>query len=410
MNPRNLYKLIESFGTQQVKNERALLKHVLNEIVRRGIVDAKGTRLWVLDANAESYRLVYQVGTLQPLPAGYRLSYQKYPLVESIGEHRSIIANETDKELKKFGIHRFLATGVGERIERKGRSLYPYILSFSSDSVDQTILPELNVISIALSSLLRHRIAERQAFELERDLDKAAEILQKLLPAGARQFHSYDMYSFSKSARVVGGDFFDIFGTGEENERIGIVIADAASKGLKAAAQALYVLGALRMGVAERLKISALMSRLNRILNRSFAEDQFVSLFYCELFSDTKGLVLYSNAGHNSPLRYDAAGRRIEFLEPTGQILGPFPNERFHVNYTSMNVGDILVLYTDGISEAVGAEMTLYGEQRIVRLVEESHRLDAKEIAERILADVDSFCAGDEPQDDKTIIVVKRSR
>ncbi|HWP81526.1 MAG TPA: PP2C family protein-serine/threonine phosphatase [Bacteroidota bacterium] len=408
MNQRRLYRTIESFASKHFKTDRELLKHVVNEIVKNEDIAIKGGRIWLYDPSTESYRLIHQIGMMQRLEPGYVIPVARYPIFLRLAEHRSVLAKETDKVLQKKGILKFFATGVGEKIPFKKGFLYPYVLAFNSDATDEALLPELNIISLAVSSLLRGRNIEQKARLLEKDLDKAREIQQSILPTPYLRFHHFEIYGNSRAEQIVGGDFFDYLLPDGEKDRLSIVVGDAASKGLQAAAQAMYVVGALRMGTLFHTKISILMSRINSIINKTFAEEQFVSMFYCELSDDQKGLVLYSNAGHNSPILYHAHERSIEVLEPTGQILGPFPDAKFRVENTTLKPGDVMLMYSDGISEARDINDRGYGEKRLEEKLEEVHRLSAREICEAVFDDVMKFSIGSGVSDDKTLVVVKR--
>jgi sigma-B regulation protein RsbU (phosphoserine phosphatase) len=131
-------------------------------------------------------------------------------------------------------------------------------------------------------------------------------------------------------------------------------------------------------------------------------------MVYLELADDQNGLLLYSNAGHNSPILYHAADRRIEMLEATGQILGPFPQERYRVENTHMALGDVLALFSDGVSEAMNLRGELYGERRVVEIVEELLEENVETICRAIVDDVLAFSRGSENTDDMTVVVVKR--
>ena len=408
MNQRRLYRTIESFASQEFRTDKELLKHVLNEIVKDENINIKGGRIWQFEPSTDSYRLVHQIGAIERLETGYRINLSSYPIFYRLVDHRSVIANETDKYLRKKGIVKYSATAVGERIQSKKGKVPQYVLAFNSDNLEESLLPNLNIISLAVSSLLRGRKVERKAYLLEKDLDKAREIQESILPQHDFKFQHYELYGVSLPDRIVGGDFFDYISSNEANDRLSVVIGDAASKGFRAAAQALYVSGALRMGITSDTKISVLMSRINKLVSQSFAEEQFVSMFYAELSNDPKGLMLYSNAGHNSPIVYRGQEKQIDLLEATGQILGPFPEGTYRVDNTHLKKDDVVVLYTDGVVEAVGGG-EMYGDERLQAKVKETARLSAKEICQRLLDDALQFSSASEDGDDKTIVVVKRT-
>ena len=234
------------------------------------------------------------------------------------------------------------ATGIGDKLTWRGHQIYRYVLAFNADHLGENLTATLNIISSSLSSVLRTKKIERKAKVLEQDIDKAREIQKSILPEHEMHFHAYELYGVSIPDRIVGGDFFDYLQVDGDTERIGFVIGDAASKGLSAAAQALYTSGALRMGFEYQTKISSLLSRVNKLLHKTFSEEQFVSLFYGELTDDKNGLVIFSNCGHNSPILYRASTRKCEMLEATAPFLGPFPGETFRTENTLMNKGDVL--------------------------------------------------------------------
>lgn len=408
MNHRRLYRTIESFASEHFKTDKELLKHVLNEIVKDETIEVKGGRIWQYDSSAQSYKLIHQIGLIERLDQGYRIEVSSYPIFARLGDQRSLIANETDRYLRKKGIVRYSATGVGEKVPYGNTQVYEYVLAINSDKLDQELLPMLNIISAAVSALLGRKHIEQKARMLAKDIDKAREIQQSILPKPSLRFHHYDIYGVSIPDRIVGGDFFDFLYGDEDSDRLSIVVGDAASKGLRAASQALYVVGGIRMAVSYHSKITTLMSRTNKLLNQAFSEDQFVSMFYTELFNDKKGLILYANAGHNSPILYHAREDRVEVLEPTGQLLGPFPDGTYNVENTYLTVDDVLVIYTDGMSEARNANGDVYGEQRIQKLIQEYAHKTAQEICSVIMDDVQKYSRGAEETDDRTMVVVKR--
>jgi phosphoserine phosphatase RsbU/P len=407
MNQRRLYRTIESFASHDFKTDKELLKHVLNEIVKDEMINIKGGRIWQYEPSTVSFRLIHQIGVIERLEQGYKIALSNYPIFYQLADHRSVIANETDKYLRKKGIQKYSATGVGEKINAKKGTVPQYILAFNSDKLEESLLADLNIISLAVSSLLRGKKVERKAYLLEKDLDKAREIQQSILPQHALNFHHYELYGVSIPDRVVGGDFFDYLSSDDEQDRLNVVIGDAASKGFRAAAEALYVSGALRMGITYHTKISSLMSRINKLVHKTFAEEQFVTMFYAELSNDPKGLMLYSNAGHNSPMVYRADLKRIDLLEATGQIMGPFPDGVYKVDNTYLNTGDVVVLYTDGIVEAVGGGV-MYGEERLQKKISALAHLTAQEICRGLLDDVLQYSAASDDGDDLTVVVIKR--
>ena len=410
MQLRKLYRTIETIGSQKFEKEEELFQHVLREIVQNEEINIKGGRCWKFDAKSGSYELLFQVGDMEQIKQHFRIKVKDYPIFLELPKLRTVIGSEQNTYLRERGILKYSATGIGDKIQWRGKTLYRYVLAFNADNLDDNLSSTLNIISSALSSVLRSRKIEKKAQLLERDIDQASAIQRSILPQHELQFQQYEIYGASVPDRVVGGDFFDYLQMEGEDERLGVVIGDAASKGLSAAAQALYVSGALRMGFAYQTKISSLLSRLNQLLNKTFSEEHFVTLFYAEVTDDKNGLVIYANCGHNTPMLLRANTNVVDYLEATGQILGPFPNEKFKTDNILMNKGDVLLLYTDGISEATNEQGEFFGEDKLAQMLFECRLQSSKYVTQYILQEVQRFNSLGTQSDDKTIVTIRRIR
>lgn len=408
MNQHRLYRTIESFSNKKFKSDEQLLRHVLESIIRNEEIPIRGGRIWKLEPQQGTYRLIYQYGEVETIKKNFRLRVLNYPMFLQLGRKRTIVATETDKYLRQRGIRLYSATGVGEPVHWKGYTLYPYVLGFNAEYMKQDEAYAMNIISSVLTTALKNRRIESKAAELEKDLDKAREIQRSILPDHEMKFFNYEMYGVSLPERIVGGDFFDYLQASGDKERLGVVIGDAASKGLSAAAQALYVSGALRMGVEYQTKMDTFISRINRLVNRTFTAEQFLSMVYLELTRSDKGLLFYVNAGHSNPILLRAGTDDVDMLPATGQILGPFPDEQYRTDFTTMQKGDVLLLYTDGITEAKNSEGEMYGEQRLIRCLRQHRHRSPKEICQLILEEVQLHSRMVEYSDDKTVLVIKR--
>ncbi len=408
MHIRKLYKTIENFATKPIEDVEKLLISVVRSIIESEDIKIKGGRLWKLNSKTNSYTLKHQEGEVEKISQNFELKIKNYPLFSELSVNRTILANETNQYLRKKGILKYSATGVGEKILVSGNKMFKYVLTFNADNIDQNLLETLNVISVALTNVLKSRKIEQKAIQLQRDLDKAKEIQKSILPEHELKFHNYDIYGVSIPDQVVGGDFFDYLQSLDGEDRLGIVIGDAASKGLSAAAQALYVSGAIRMGFDFQTKMNLLISRVNNLLNRVFDESHFVSLFYGELTDDKNGLLIFTNAGHNNPILYRSKTGTFELLETTGQLLGPFKNEKYKTESTLIQPGDLLLMYTDGITEARDESNNMFGDERLKRIIEKVHDKSPKKICHIILDEVIRFEKQHSLSDDKTLVVIKR--
>ena len=407
MNQRQLYKTIESFDSTKFDSSEELLTHVLHRIVQTDSIEIQGGRVWKLNSSKYAYELVTQAGAVDKIKPHFVVKVDEYRMFKILPKHRTVVAKETNSYLRSKGILKYSATGVGEIVKLKGADLYRYVMSFNTDLTHEQVAPTLNIIGIAVTSMLRSRHIERKSAQLEKDLDKAREIQRSILPEHELRFHNYELFGVSVADKVVGGDFFDYI-VSDEKDRVSIAIGDAASKGISAAVQALYVSGALRMGASYQTKIPALIRRINTLVHRTFTDDRFLTLFYGELIEDKQGLCVYVNAGHPNPILYRSKTDTTESLGSTGNIIGPFPDQIFHSEGIMISKGDILLLFTDGVTEAMDGAGSQYTEKRLIeRLMEFKHQ-KAKDIARLILEDVQKFSSKSKYSDDKTVVVIKR--
>ncbi|MBI4535846.1 MAG: serine/threonine-protein phosphatase [Ignavibacteriae bacterium] len=410
MDQHRLYRTIQLLSDEKFRTDEELLGYVLENIIKHEQIPIKGGRIWKLEPTRGTYRLILQNGDLDSIKRNFRLRILDYPMFLQLPRKTTIVGTETNKYLIQKGIKLYSATGVGEKVRWKGHDLYPYVIGINADYLKVHMTYALKIIGIALTAALKRRQIETKAKQLELDLDRAREIQKSILPEHELKFHNYEIYGISIPDRIVGGDFFDYLQATGDRDRIGLVVGDAASKGLSAAAQALYVSGALRMGIEFQTKTSTFIGRINQLVNKAFTPEHFVSLVYVELTRTDKGLVLYVNAGHSNPILLRANSGEAEMLAATGQIIGPFPNEKYRSDFTLMNKGDILVLYTDGITEAFNENREMYGERRLMEKVREHQARTPKELCQLVIEDVQKHNRLVEYSDDKTLVVIKRTK
>ncbi|MBI5471334.1 MAG: serine/threonine-protein phosphatase [Ignavibacteriae bacterium] len=408
MNQHRLYRTIENLSEQKFRTDEQLLNSVLERIIHNEEIPIKGGRIWKLEPTQGTFRLMTQYGEIEPIKKNFRLRILSYPMFLQLGKKQTIVATETNKYLRQRGIKQYSATGIGEKVPWKGYMLYPYVIAFNAEYMKQDEAYALNIISNVLTSALKNKRIESKAAALEKDLDKAREIQRSILPEHEMRFHQYELYGVSLPERVVGGDFFDYMQASGDKDRLGVVIGDAASKGLSAAAQAMYVSGALRMGVEYQTKMDTFIGNINRLVSRTFSAEHFLSMVYAEFTPSDKGLIFYVNAGHSTPILLHDKTDEVEMLPATGQILGPFPSERYKADFTFMKKGDVLLLYTDGITDATNETGEMFGEQRLVNIVKANRSRSSKELCQLILEQVQMHNRMVEYSDDKTVLAIKR--
>ena len=409
MDQKKLHKTVETIASQKFGSNEEMLTTVVNEIVHDETIGFTGGRIWKLFPDLEGYRLLYQTGNMEKIEKNFLIHALDYPVFEQLAQSRTILGHETIEALRKKGIFKYSASGVGHKTKIHGRPFYEYVLALNSKNIDEELRVNLSIIATALTSQIKQRRSSQSANQLKADIDKARQLQKSILPEHEYKFHHFDIYGITHPAEIVGGDFFDYLDIGDNNDRIGVTIGDAASKGVAAAAEAMYVSGALRMATTFEIKISLILKRMNELVNKIFEDDKFTSLFYGELTTNKNGLFLYANAGHNPPMFYKSAKNRIELLNPTGPVLGPAPQSKYFVENINIYLNDILVLYSDGITEAANSKFAFYGEQRLMMLIKKLKDKTPKEMALGILEDVIKFSTNGSYNDDKTIVVIKRT-
>ena len=410
MNQHKLYRTIQSLTEERFRTDEQLLSHVLQHIITNDEFPIKGGRIWKLEPASGTYRLLRQYGDMEFIDRNFRIRADQYPPFRDLHKRGTILATETNRYLRRKGIRFYSATGIGEKTIWKGVPLFQYVLGINADFLEYDRIYALNIIGNALTVALKKRQIEKKAELLAADLDKAREIQRSILPEHQQRFGNYDLYGVSLPEQIVGGDFFDYLHTADDKDRLGVVIADAASKGMSAAVQALYVSGALRMGVEYQTKLSSLITKVNQLVGRAFSPEHFISMVYVELTDSDRGLVLFVNAGHNAPILLRAGTDQAEMLQSTGHILGPFPNARYRADFTLMNKNDLLLLYTDGIVEASNERQEMYGEGRLLETLRAHRTRQPKEICQLLLEDVQVFSRNAVYSDDKTLVVIKRTK
>jgi serine phosphatase RsbU (regulator of sigma subunit) len=203
----------------------------------------------------------------------------------------------------------------------------------------------------------------------------------------------------------VGGDYFDFFPY--DDGRIGLVLGDVSGKGMPAALLMTALKGGVQVLLGEAPQdVSSLMSRLDRVVAANFPRNRFVSLFF-GLLDPASGEMIYCNAGHNPPFLLRAEGG-IERLPSCGTILGIFPELGYDVKRCRLEPGDVLTLFSDGVTEENNPSGEEFGEERLSRLLIEKGPGGAVNLVEGIRLAVLAWAAGAAAADDVTVVVARR--
>jgi serine phosphatase RsbU (regulator of sigma subunit)/putative methionine-R-sulfoxide reductase with GAF domain len=242
------------------------------------------------------------------------------------------------------------------------------------------------------------------AERIERELEVARDIQTSFLPDTFPIEPGWDVAAFYRAARQVGGDFYDFFEI--EAHQWAIVVADVADKGVPAALYMALCRTLLRAVGSNRHSPTDTLLRVNELLLRDTRSDLFVTIWY-GLWDARTGQLRYSSAGHNPPLLIHPDGS-VEPLIAKGIALGVVPKIRLQENNITLHPGDVLVSYTDGVTEAIRSDETAFGVMGLQSTVVNLRTKSAQEIARGVLRAVDTFVAGEAQFDDVTMIVLKR--
>src|SRR6266513_995528 len=237
--------------------------------------------------------------------------------------------------------------------------------------------------------------------EQEREIAEAKAIQEKLLPREIRQMPGFEIASAWQSARLVGGDYFDILPLNEKT--LGICIADVAGKGMPAALLMSNLQAAVRGLSSPSLAPNLLCSRLNPIVYLNANSVRFITFFYAQQEGATRRLD-YVNAGHNAPFVVRSDGSH-ERLRDGGAVLGVFATRNYEMGSAQLAPGDRVILFTDGVTEASNRAGEEFGEARLLCLLTDQRRLSADQLQAKILAAVTEFSGG-RWQDDATLLVL----
>ncbi len=353
-----------------------------------------GGRIYRLEGN--QYELVQVFGTADGSAIGTHVP-RDYAAIEAVLDSGLVVmtrnAPELDPALEaQLGTReRFAAIAVADG---------NYLISFDVDpgkGSTEDLQSSLNIVRLAVNQKLRQD-------RFEEILQDARRIQASILPKRNPRYGDFDIAGDSRPAEIVGGDFFDYMGVAPEI--FDFAVADASGHGLPAALQVRDVYMGLRMGLTRDFKLTRTVERLNAIINRSQLASKFVSLFIAEL--ETTGNIIYVNAGHVLPFIIHRSGG-AEFLREGGMVLGPSPDATYKRGFAQLEPGDILVMYTDGITECRHHRTDEeFGVARLQRLVTRHGDRPATEIVQTVFQAVSRYAATPVPEDDQTLVLVKR--
>jgi serine phosphatase RsbU (regulator of sigma subunit) len=275
--------------------------------------------------------------------------------------------------------------------------------SFNQD--DLTLLSSLaNVAAIKLENakLLEEMIEKKR---MERELELAGEIQQNSLPSQAPRYPGWDIVGTNTPCYTIGGDYFDFI---DRPNGLAVTLGDVSGKGASAALMMMVLRAMVHFACQRETEVLTILSQTNAVMFDNSPAQFYVTFFFGDLETGS-GKFRYVNAGHIPPILYRAKSRTIERLTAGGTVIGLFAETPFEAGEVEFAPGDILLVFSDGLSEAWGQDEEEFGEERMGVLVRDNASLPARELEQTIQNEVESFTAGARATDDRTLIVVKRA-
>ncbi|MDP9113545.1 MAG: SpoIIE family protein phosphatase [Acidobacteriota bacterium] len=239
----------------------------------------------------------------------------------------------------------------------------------------------------------------------EEELGLAQQTQESLLPRCLPQPENFRVHAFNNPTRYVGGDFYDFLPLGS-GEWMG-VLADVSGKGMSAALLSSMVLGALSMEFHAGTQAEEVLSRVNRLLLEKSLPFQFVTLFLFVLGADGAGRFI--SAGHNIAYLFRAATKQIEALGPEAFALGMFADVCYPARPLQLAAGDILVIYSDGLTDAENRQEEMFGEERLLQLIREAAPAGIQALENKLLHAINDFTEGTPQTDDITFVMVEKT-
>jgi serine phosphatase RsbU (regulator of sigma subunit) len=400
-----------------------VIDEVLALVLDSAIEVTGAERGFIMLANHDTKQLEFKMARARgkvTLPGRTFETSRKIPEAVFATGRQTIVEDLLDGELAQLhtgtvalGIRHVLCTPLRlvryvERAEQRGADEIIGVLYLDSrergalkSSAAQSALDTLSAeAALAIENARLYREALDKA-KFEQELKVAAAIQQSLLPPGNRDGAFFSTAAASIACRAVGGDFYDYVDL--PTGTFGFIVGDVAGKGSPAALLAAAVLGMFSAEATYQLSPASLITRLNHGLFRRAIEARFLTTFYGML--GPNGTFTYCNAGHNAPILVSSSGLRR--LETGGVVLGLFEQASFEEETITLQPGDLIVAFSDGVTEALNPAGEEFTDDRLIACVTSQMGKPPQSVMDALLADVRTFCADSPQSDDVTAVLVR---
>jgi phosphoserine phosphatase RsbU/P len=279
----------------------------------------------------------------------------------------------------------------------------PFILrEFTKDDLNLLTIMANQAAFRIVSALLTE--AEEAEKLIRRDLSQAADIQKLMLPDEAPVVAGADLAGFNAACRTVGGDYYDFFPY--PDGRIGLALGDVSGKGMPASLMMMGLQARVQVLAEEPTDLGAFMIRLNKATCVKCPSNRFITFFFCVL-DTVSGELRFANAGHNPPILVRASGE-VKMLEGGGPVLGILSIAPYKEDAERLEPGDMLVLYSDGVTEATNLDYEEFDEDRFIEVLRRNRTEPASKIVEAVTAALAEFTGAAPQADDITLLVARR--
>jgi sigma-B regulation protein RsbU (phosphoserine phosphatase) len=337
-------------------------------------------------------------------------SHQPVPLYRDNPDEWFIEADTSEKRALDQ-LHTELLLGLPGRKQLMGlialgskRSEEPY--TPSDLRLLQTVATQTG-LALEVSELAESLAKEAsQRARINREIEIAREVQQRLFPQRMPVVPGASLAGACRPAQGVGGDYYDAFEL--PDGRLGLAIGDVSGKGISAALLMASLRACLRtMTVVASMDLAKLMERMNQLVYESSAVNRYATFFF-SVYDPATRVLCYVNAGHNPPaLSRSSTDSPVIRLEAGGPVVGLLPHMQYEEQSVTLQAGDLLLTYTDGISEAMTEDDEEWGEERMLQTVKASQGRSVEEILRAMFQAADQFTAGAEQHDDMTLLLMK---
>ena len=429
----SLRQLLDSLSREQRRNQELLaslafaLRSFTNlnrflelvPLVAARLMEAEGALLLPFQTNGRLWREQFQATPLERHRDLLRqlASLDDGSLLASSGE-AGLVARLDQLVAQQWGEAPLVGTSVVARSRQRGR-LYVFGPSGGSEWSDVhrrhgQLVADLTGVALENDQLLQER---RRHERLDRQLSTGAEIQAQLLPDHCPVIDGVELAARCRPAYLVGGDYYDFIptrpqlqGPCREQGRWALVMGDVMGKGVPASLLMSLLRGMLRAEVLSGLPPDRILHDLNQLAQEDLAHShRFVTLFYSD-FDPPSRVLRYANAAHNPPMIWRGQRQQVERLDAPGLLIGLQAEAEYGCEQTVLEPGDVLLYYTDGVTEAAGISGERFEEHRLLTSLQEAclAGLGAQAILDQLFARLDRFVGSDRPlEDDASLVVLK---